>query len=266
MKTLCAILLLGAAAAAQETVTVPFTDPGRPRTVKGNLVNSCFTVEGYDGKELTIDTRGASADVGRHRNPRGAEGLKRIESNSLGITVEEENNTVTIHGPASRSGNIVVRVPRDTTLKLGCTNGGDMKVTNVAGDLELNNVNGGVTATNISGSAIAHSVNGRVAVSLDKVTAGKPMSFSSLNGDIDVTLPPDTRAALKLKSDNGEIYTDFDLKLTPNAVQPVVEDNRGKGGKYKVKIDKSTAGTINGGGPEMSFRTFNGNIFVRQKK
>jgi hypothetical protein len=47
---------------------------------------------------------------------------------------------------------------------------------------------------------------------------------------------------------------------------PVVEDGRPHGGKYRVKVDKTTVGTINGGGPDMEFKTFNGNIYIRKKK
>ncbi len=268
MKPLCAVLMLGAVALGQDAtdkITVPFSDAARPRTVKGTLINGCFTVEGYDGKDVVVETRGGDSSS-RHRNPRGAEGLKRIESSTYGITVEEENNTISIHGPASNNVNVTVRVPREATLKLGCVNGGELKVSNISGDLELNNTNGAVSATGVSGSVIAHSLNGKVLVSLDRVTADKPMSFSSLNGDIDVSMPAATRGTLKLKSDNGEIFTDFELKLMPNSSQPVVEDSRGKGGKYRVKLDKATVGTINGGGPDISFKTLNGNIFVRQKK
>ena len=35
-----------------------------------------------------------------------------------------------------------------------------------------------------------------------------------MNGEIDVTLPADIKANLKMKVDNGDMYTDFDVKLT----------------------------------------------------
>jgi len=38
----------------------------------------------------------------------------------------------------------------------------------------------------------------QVNVNLDRVTPDKPMSFSTLNEDIDVTLPPDTKATVKM--------------------------------------------------------------------
>lgn len=267
MRTLYAILLLGAVAAAQETgdrISVPFSDPSRPQRVTGSLVNGCFAVEGYDGKEVLVETRGGGEVNAHRRVPRGAEGMRRIDSGGLGINVEEENNSVRIHGMGGHS--LVVRVPRTVSLKLECTNGGDLKVSNVAGDLDLNNLNGSIQASNVSGSVLAHSLNGRVTVTLDRVTPDRPMSFSTLNGDIDVTFPAETKATLRMKSDNGEIYTDFEVKLMPNASKPVVEDSRSSGGKYRVKLDKVLAGTINGGGPDITLKTLNGNIFVRQRK
>jgi hypothetical protein len=269
MKIVSVILVLAALSQAQdnpERITVPFSDPSRPRMVRGNLMNGCFTVEGYDGKDVIIEARGSDRGHRVMRTPRGAEGLKRIDTNSFGLTVEEENNVVRIHSPMGRGGDILVRVPFATSLKLECMNGGEIKVDRVSGDLELQNLNGGVTVTNASGSVLAHSLNGKVTVSLNKVTPDKPMSFSTMNGDIDVTLPPDIKANFRMKSDNGEVFSDFDVKLLPNSNQPVVEDSRSKGGRYRVKVDKTAVGSVNGGGPELSFKTFNGNIFIRKRK
>ncbi|HVY93595.1 MAG TPA: hypothetical protein VHA14_12625, partial [Bryobacteraceae bacterium] len=92
----------------------------------------------------------------------------------------------------------------------------------------------------------------------------KPMSFTSLNGKIDVTLPADTKARLRLKSDNGSIFSDFDVKLDSSS-RPTVEDSRNSNGKYRITIDKAISGTINGGGPEYTFQTMNGNILIHRK-
>jgi predicted membrane protein len=89
-------------------------------------------------------------------------------------------------------------------------------------------------------------MNGKVTVALDKVAAGKAMSFSSMNGTIDVTLPADIKANLKMKVDNGDVYTDFDVKLT-NDKFDTAETNTGRG--VRVRGNRTTYGTINGGGP-----------------
>jgi hypothetical protein len=81
-----------------------------------------------------------------------------------------------------------------------------------------------------------------------------------------VTLPPGVKATLKLRSDQGEVYTDFDVQLQPQGSTPTVTDSRTRDGRYRVAINNSIVGTINGGGPEFELRTFNGNIYLRKAK
>jgi DUF4097 and DUF4098 domain-containing protein YvlB len=92
----------------------------------------------------------------------------------------------------------------------------------------------------------------------------KPMAFSSLNGDIDVTFPADLKANVSLKSDRGEVFSDFDVQIQASAPKQTVEDGRGHGGKYRVQIDRTVHGAINGGGPELQFTNFNGGIYIRK--
>jgi DUF4097 and DUF4098 domain-containing protein YvlB len=143
-------------------------------------------------------------------------------------------------------------------------NDGNIVVSGVDGEFDVNNVNGEVDLKNIGGSVVAHALNGHVLATFNRIDPQKPMAFSSLNGDIDVTFPADLKANVSLRTDNGEVYSDFDVKVQPNAPQQTVEDDRGKGGKYKVKIDKNVRGTINGGGQEIQFKNFNGNIYIRK--
>jgi hypothetical protein len=86
------------------------------------------------------------------------------------------------------------------------------------------------------------------------------MAFLSYNGDVDVTLPATTKANLKLRSDNGEIFTDFDVQVRPAAPQTT----RGARGGTRIEVNNAISGAINGGGPEFELRTYNGDIFVRR--
>jgi len=111
---------------------------------------------------------------------------------------------------------------------------------------------------------VANTVNGEVNVTFAKLNAFKSMAFSSLNGDIDVTLPPTINADVRMSSDNGEIYSDFELKLAPRPSQ--VQEQRGAAGKFKVTIGKEVYGTIGAGGADLLFKTFNGDIYIRKAK
>jgi len=125
-------------------------------------------------------------------------------------------------------------------------------------------VNGSVTLTGVSGTVVAHALNGKVLVTFNRVNPSKPMAFSSLNGDIDVTFPADLKANLVISSDRGDVFSDFDVAMAARAPQQVAEDSRSQDGRYHVKIDKTVRGTINGGGQEIQFRNFNGNIYIRK--
>jgi DUF4097 and DUF4098 domain-containing protein YvlB len=227
--------------------------------VKASLVNGGITIKGYDGKEVVVEARARNRESARSDST-----MKRIPLSGTGLSVEEENNEVRISTDSfMRAVDLSISVPIHTSLKLSAVNSGDIVVTGVDGELDVNDVNGSVTLNNVSGSAIAHALNGRVLVTFTRINQ-KPMAFSSLNGDIDVTFPADLKANLSLKSDRGEIFSDFDVQVQASAPQQIVEDGRGHGGKYQVKIDKAVHATINGGGPELQFTNFNGGIYIRK--
>jgi len=262
------LFLLAGLACAQDSVdrvTVPFSDPSRPKTVHVNLLNGGIVVRGYAGKDVLVEARPHNGE--RRRVPERAQGMHRIDAAGTGLSVEEADNIVEIKTAAWNSGaDIVVQVPYATSLKLKTVNDGDIVAEHINGDVEVDDLNGKVTLTNISGSALVHALNGKIVVTFDRITQGKVMSFSSLNGDIDVTFPPDLRANVKVKTDNGEAYSDFDIKLDPNARKPEVERGNANDGRFRVKFERGTWGTINGGGPDMQFTTLNGNIFIRSRK
>lgn len=267
---LAGVLLAGMLAYGQEAspsrVTVPLSDPSRPVKLKVSLLNGSIEVRGYDGKEVTVESRGhAPEGRRRERTLRDAEGLHRIENTSGGLTIEEDSNTVSITGGVSHNADALVNVPYSASVYLRSTNGNEVVAEHIAGEIDINSTNSNVTITNASGPVVAHTLNGKLKVTFDKIPPGKEMSFSTFNGDIDVTLPADTKANLKMKTDNGDIYTDFDVKLDSTASKPTVEDNRSSGGRYRVRLDKSMYGSINGGGPLLQFTTFNGRIMIRKK-
>jgi hypothetical protein len=261
-----AILVLACAtvAAAQEKLTVPLSDPSRPATVKAHLINGSITVTAGGSGQVVVDSQ--HGHIRGRADRRVPPGMHRLDTGDFEPEIEEDHNTVTINtGPFAEHGDLVIQVPVNTSLELRTISGGRIDVTGISGDLDIQNTNGSVVLTNVSGSVVAHSLNGGITASLDRVSPDKPMAFTSLNGKIDVTLPADTKARLRLKTNNGSVYTDFDVKMEPDSSKPVVEDARGKGGKYRIRMDRGIYGSINGGGPEYSFQTLNGEILIHRK-
>ena len=272
-KTYKYILVLAAAvllamaqslcAQSDNKVSVPLSDPSRPVNLRAHLVSGSITVKGADVKEVVVEAKARGReDSGREGR---AEGMKRIPMTSTGLNIEAENNQVRVSTDSyQRTIDLTITVPTHTSLSLHTVNDGNIFVSGVDGELDINDVNGEVDLKNIGGSVVAHALNGHVLVTFNRIDPQKPMAFSSLNGDIDVTFPADLKANVSLRTDNGEVYSDFDVKVQATAPQQTVEDNRGKGGKYRVKVDKTVKGTINGGGQEIQFKNFNGNIYIRK--
>jgi len=251
-----------------ERITVPFRDASRPRTLNVELINGGITIRGYDGKDAIIETTGSDGRRDRDRDRRSGnvpEGMHRIDNVGGSLDIVEDNNVIRVKGGISRHVDVVIQVPTQTSLSLKTLNGGGITVENISGEIDADNLNGPITVTNASGSVLAHSNNGKIVVSLNKVVPDKAMSFSTLNGEIDVTLPPDVKANVRMRTGNGDIYTDFDMKMDSTGNASVVEDGRNRGGRYRVRLDRSMTGTINGGGPEMQFSTLNGRILIRKK-
>jgi DUF4097 and DUF4098 domain-containing protein YvlB len=260
LATLLCGVLLASSAAAQEKVNVTLTDPTRPPTVKVNLLTGSITVKAHALNTVVVEAKARNEE--RRRND--TKGMKRIPMTAAGLNVEEENNKVSISTESlNRATDITVLVPVKSSLILRTVNDGDINVVGVDGDIDVNDVNGEVYLENIAGAAVAHALNGDVRVTFTRINA-KPMSFSSLNGDIDVTFPADLKATLNLRTDNGEVLSDFDVAMQPAAPKVTEEDSRKTGGRYRVKVEKSVKGSIGGGGPEMNFKNFNGNIYIRK--
>jgi DUF4097 and DUF4098 domain-containing protein YvlB len=281
-----------------DKATVPFSNPSKPGRVEASVHNGGIIVKGYEGKEVIVEARAREKKLSeedanvaqivaekveksltaikatgaktvseeKKKVSEKAAGMRLIETVTTGLTVEEENNVMDISVESfKRAVDLIIQVPYSTSLELSAFNNGDIVVENVSGEIEVNNHNGALKLSGVSGVVIASTFNGDVTVNFIKVSPEKPMSFSTWNGDIDVTFPADIKARVKMKSQRGDIYSDFDIKLiaTPPSA---VEDKRKEGGKYRISLGEYTSGTINGGGPEFQFNTFNGNIFIRKAK
>jgi hypothetical protein len=133
----------------------------------------------------------------------------------------------------------------------------------VHGEVDTDTLNGRTELTGISGTVVAHSLNGAIRVAMDRVDPSKPLSFSSLDGSIDVALPADVKASVKFKTMRSEIYSDFEIRLGEPA--PMQKDGAGAP-RFRLRFDNSFEGVINGGGVPVSFHTLHGTIYLRQTK
>jgi hypothetical protein len=257
---LCSVHLF----AQTEQLTVPLTNPGKSYSLDVNLLNGSIKVSSYPGKDILIEVTQMNAEI-KQENKADDNGMKRISgSGGYAINASENNNVVTVHNNNfGQTVNLSLKIPRDVKLKLQTVNNGDLEVEGVTGELELNNVNGAIRAANISGSVVGTTVNGDIIVTFVTVEQNASMAFSTLTGNVDITFPATFQANLKLKSDMGEMFSDFDLVIDKS--QPVV-NRAAQSGMYKLEMEDWVYGKINGGGPEFLLKNMQGNIYIRKAK
>ncbi len=283
----------GMADSAQQSQTdhavVSFTNPSKPGTVEVDVREGSILVRGYEGKDVVIDARwreraltkerreieAALAEIEaelseeeRARRKAQAEkskGMKMLQVESMGLTIEEEDNVIQVDvDEGKRAVDLIIQVPFSASLRLSCRDDErGVTVERVDGEIEVDTSDGPIVLTNVSGPVVADSSDGEIKIVFGKITPGKPMSLSAMDGDIDITLPLNAKASLKIKTDEGQIYTDFDVQLTPSQ-QKQEEDERREGGSYRVTYEKVTLGLINGGGTEIQLTTYEGNIYIRK--
>ncbi|MEO7989921.1 MAG: hypothetical protein ABI663_10295 [Chryseolinea sp.] len=286
------ILITSSIASAQANeFTVPLSDPAKRGKLKANINYGSITVKGTARKDVLVkyksveddeddndnenDNDNDNDDKHNHRvdvrvdinggsdKPKSKDGLKRISGGGIDLEVSENANAVKVKSDSwNHKINVEIEVPSGFDLEVSTYNDGDLMITNIQGQVELTNYNGGITALNISGSVVATSYNGEIKVTFDKVTDGTPMSYSTFNGDIDITFPATLKASLKMKTEQGEIFTGFDMNIKSTGP---IQKKDAKSGVYKVVVDEWKYGDVNGGGAEISMKNYNGDIYVRKK-
>jgi hypothetical protein len=154
----------------------------------------------------------------------------------------------------------VLKVPKTIALCLKTVNDGDVHVDGAAGDFDISNVNGGIEMLDVAGSGRARTINKDVRIVFAKNPTG-PSSFATINGNTIVYFQPALAANLRVKTFNGQIYTDFDTSRLAG-LAPVTER---RDGKFIYRSDRGTGLRVGAGGPELLFETLNGDIRILQR-
>ena len=248
--------------------TLEFPAGGAAHQLVIDNLNGSISVTGYDGKDVQVSARRVNWGDSRDRL---AEGKKKI---TLDISREDGKIVLYVNTPW-RCGDgspafdrrdyygydadftFDVRVPVETEVFLKTVNKGSITVTGVNGDFEVHNVNGPVEMKTIGGSGLVSTVNGGLDVRFSRNPAGR-CGFHTVNGTIEISVPDDLSADLRLKTFNGEVRSDFDVTGLPQQPPPP----RKIGRRTVYGGDEFFAVRAGKGGPEMMFETLNGDIRI----
>jgi hypothetical protein len=241
LRLLCATLLATTvlprtqADEASTTATATLSAPGKPATLRVDMPWADIQIVGVAGDTVTVETtltqQGAASTRG--------DGLRRLDD-EVSFELTEKDNIVSLRlageNPwAGHDAEFKISVPRAMALDIKTEAGGDLKVKDITGDIEINNMNGEVSLEGITGSTVVNTMNGEVRAVYAQAPQ-KLVSITSMNGEVDLRVPADTKANIRLRTHNGSILTDFSETVLKTKTE-------GKGG-YNTQAAMATADAV----------------------
>lgn len=286
-----AILLsvtLNAQTQTKEQLVISLSKPDNPFKLNLMLQNGAIKVIAYDGKDILIDAEPVAEKIEKGE-PNQNQNQNNNSNNNTNINIhegkidkgnaiggkylfgKESNNDVTLSQAANKTLDVVIKVPKNSvSLNLSIANKGDISIIDINGEMEITIGNtGSISLKNVSGSAIINTVTGNITASF-KTVAPKAMAFSTLVGNIDLTFPATFKADVKLKTDSGQIYTDFviesDGKQNGARPRPLPNSDKTAYTGYQINYTGRLHGTVYRGGSSLMMETMHGNIYIRKGK
>jgi hypothetical protein len=236
LALLTAATVPSAHAAEEEgsTAAVKLSAPDKPATLNLDMPWADIRILGVDGDTITVQS-----SLNQKSNKPARPGALRRLDNEVSFEVTEKDNVVTValagDNPwAGHDAEFRISVPRAMALNIKTQAGGDLAVKDVEGDISIENMNGEVRLDGLVGSAVISTMNGEVRANYAKAPT-KPISISSMNGEVDLRLPADTKANVRLNTHNGSILTDFNEDVLKT------KSEAGKSGRYNYSYGDSDA-------------------------
>lgn len=221
MKTIqaCSLTLFAAAVALvpfstaradESSSQIAFSNPAKPGTLKVRVWHGDVTVHGADAKEITVKSD-STAVVPTPRK----DGM-RVLSSSSSFLLSEKDNVVTLEyggeGWSGGSADFEITVPRSTSVVVSNSAHGDLRCEGLSGDVDVRTMSGDVKLEEVTGGALVETMSGEINVEVKSLAQSKPLSFTSMHGEITIRVPGDTKANVLFRTHHGVIMTNFDDK------------------------------------------------------
>lgn len=230
----------------------------------GDLNETVVLIENLFSDMEIIGTSSAEIRItvkGYEGLPEKAKGLKPLsstgpENTNIGLYVAQEGENITISGAsrvASKS-DYTIYLPQLIKMKLDYSSfqAGDVKITGLTNEVEVKSQIGELTFKDVTGPIIASTLSSDISVEFSVLNQTSPTSLTSTSGDIDITLPANSKGDFKMSTTSGEVYTDMDFDFDEE------EGLKRFGGGMSARAN------LNGGGAQVTLRCVSGDIFIRK--
>jgi hypothetical protein len=239
-----------------EQLILTLEHPDEPGVLIIQHHKGTINITGYKGAFVVVN---ASL---RYPDSTGAKGVRPVAGSGLKFSALEKNNVVTVNTNShERTIDLDIQVPESFSLHIEKFDSGAITAYHLSGEMDVTSSSGSVQLGDISGSAVISTVDGSIHVRFTGVTGNAPMAFTSVGGDINVFFPDNIDASVKMRTDHGEILSDFDMNVAPRKSG---SGTSGETGIQRAFLEEWTCGTLGRGGAEILFRSYYGKITIRK--
>jgi DUF4097 and DUF4098 domain-containing protein YvlB len=201
-------------------------------------INGNVEITGWNRNEVQIDA------------VKTASSQQKLDEARIDVNAGSDSVAIKTHYPDSHTNNnpasvhYTLHVPQNAKLeKINLVNG-SLDVEKVSGEVEANLVNGKLRASNLEGAADLATVNGSIEANYASLNNVREVKLKSVNGSVNLTLPPSPNAEVSASVVNGSISTDFPLEVKGHFV------------------GKSMSGRLGSGGVQIELSNVNGSIHI----
>lgn len=195
--------------------------------------------------------------------PKEAAGLRPLsaigpDNTGIGMYINQTGNTVIISGThrGSHRTDYHITLPANIRLRINYGNfrSDNILIRGMHNEVDIKSQVGDIKLEDVTGPIIANTLSADINVVFSSLNQLSPSSISSVSGDIDITLPDNSKGDFSLNTVSGEVYTDFDFEMM------------NKTPRHQYMPGTSATARIHGGGVEFSVKSVSGDIFIRKAK
>jgi hypothetical protein len=193
-------------------------------------------ITAWDRDEVLVQATKRSSDPRRLNDAQVV-----VDSSSDLVSIRTQYTGADAEHPASVEYHIMV--PRGANLENVKLINGGLSISGVAGPVKASSVNGHIKADRLTGQADLSTVNGRLEADFQSLSRCNPISLTSVNGPIRLSLPSGAGATVSAQNLSGGIDADF-------------------GRAWRAPSGHKLEASIHGGGAMIRLHNVNGGISI----
>ncbi|MBI5382562.1 MAG: hypothetical protein HZA31_11735 [Opitutae bacterium] len=240
------LVLLVSSIRGEPAATVKFSDPAKPGLLKIYFAQGDLKVRGSStAAEISVN----STAKAESQPVRRADGLRVLSDTGASFQLTEKDNVAEFNSgkedwPMGDTASFEIIVPAATALEVQNGWGGTVAIEKVTGDVEVKGLNCEVKLVELGGGAVVETMNGAIDATFGALPEKKPISFSSMNGEVKLRVPANAKANVRFRSHNGAILTDFPEDALKTKTENLGRTDWGKYAGQHVAIASQVAGEV----------------------